>query len=187
MKRFDITRVAYFLYCLIKRSGFAHAEFLKKRNCFDAMGEKCFFQPYNLPADSKLIRFGNNVVVASNVSFICHDVIHHMFNGLENGESIATYRDVIDIKDNVLIGANSTILAGVTIGTNSIIAAGAIVTSDVLEGTIVGGVPAKEIGRFDDMRKQRKEYSQREYVGLNKSDMIEKLWNLHDNRYQGGL
>lgn len=46
------------------------------------MGENCFFQPYNLPADSKFIRLGNNVVVASNVNFVCHDVIHHVLNHL---------------------------------------------------------------------------------------------------------
>lgn len=64
-----------------------------------------FFQPYNLPADSQFIRFGNNVVVASNVSFECHDVIHHVLNNLP--ESIegkyGTYWDIIDIKDNVFI------------------------------------------------------------------------------------
>lgn len=82
MKRFDFIRVKYFFYCLIKRSGFDHAEYIKKHNCFRAMGENCFYQPYNLPADSKFIRFGDNVVVASDVSFICHDVIHHVLNNL---------------------------------------------------------------------------------------------------------
>lgn len=80
MNRFDKKRIKYFLYCLFKRSGYLHAQFIKKNNCFHAIGEKCFFQPYNLPADSELIKFGDNVIVASGVSFICHDVIHHMFN-----------------------------------------------------------------------------------------------------------
>lgn len=82
MKRFDFIRVKYFFYCMIKRSGFDHAEYIKKHNCFHAMGENCFYQPYNLPADSKFIGFGNNVVVASGVSFICHDVIHHVLNNM---------------------------------------------------------------------------------------------------------
>lgn len=84
MKRFDFIRVKYFLYCLIKRSGFDHARFIKKYNCFHAMGENCFYQPYNLPADSQFIRFGNNVVVASNANFICHDVIHHVMNNMKD-------------------------------------------------------------------------------------------------------
>ena len=82
MKKFDFIRMKYFLYCLVKRSGFDHAKFIKKYNCFHTMGENCFFQPYNLPADSKFIRLGNNVVVASNVNFVCHDVIHHVLNHL---------------------------------------------------------------------------------------------------------
>lgn len=49
------------------------------------------------------------------------------------------------IKNDVWIGANCTILAGVTIGEGAVVAAGSVVTSDVNPFTIVGGVPAKEI------------------------------------------
>lgn len=84
MKKKDFIRIKYFIYCLFKRSGFAHADFIKKNKCFYSIGNHCFFQPYNLPADSDLIRFGNNVVVATNASFICHDVIHHVFNNEKN-------------------------------------------------------------------------------------------------------
>ena len=84
MKRFDFIRVKYFFYYLIKKSGFDHARFIKKHDCFRTMGENCFYQPYNLLADSKFIRFGNNVVVASGASFICHDVVYHGFNNMVN-------------------------------------------------------------------------------------------------------
>lgn len=49
------------------------------------------------------------------------------------------------IKRNAWIGANATILPGVTIGENSVVAAGAVVTKDVPANTVVGGVPAKVI------------------------------------------
>lgn len=49
------------------------------------------------------------------------------------------------IGKNVWIGANATILPGITIGDNSVVAAGAVVTKDVPANTIVGGVPAKMI------------------------------------------
>ena len=49
------------------------------------------------------------------------------------------------IKKNAWIGAGATILPGITIGENSIIAAGALVTMNVPDNTIVGGVPAKII------------------------------------------
>jgi acetyltransferase-like isoleucine patch superfamily enzyme len=49
----------------------------------------------------------------------------------------------IHIKKNAWIGANATILQGVTIGKNAVVAAGSIVTKDVADNTIVGGIPAK--------------------------------------------
>ena|SRR5437868_3551554 len=55
----------------------------------------------------------------------------------------------IVIKRKAWIGAAATILPGVTIGENSIIAAGAVVTKDVPDNTIVGGVPAKIIKELD--------------------------------------
>lgn len=51
----------------------------------------------------------------------------------------------IRIGDKVWIGANATVLPGVTVGDGAIIAAGAVVTKDVAPNTIVGGVPAKFI------------------------------------------
>jgi len=49
------------------------------------------------------------------------------------------------IKRNAWIGAGATILPGVTVGENAVVAAGAVVSKDVAENTIVGGVPAKLI------------------------------------------
>ena len=51
----------------------------------------------------------------------------------------------IHIKKNAWIGAGATILQGVTIGENSVVAAGAVVTKDVPDNVVVGGVPAKTI------------------------------------------
>jgi acetyltransferase-like isoleucine patch superfamily enzyme len=49
------------------------------------------------------------------------------------------------IGKNVWIGANATILQGVTIGDNAVVAAGAVVNKDVPPMAVVGGVPAKII------------------------------------------
>lgn len=51
----------------------------------------------------------------------------------------------VRIEDDVWIGANATILGGVTVGKGAIIAAGAVVNSDVPSYAISGGVPARVI------------------------------------------
>lgn len=179
MMSFDHIRVRYFLHCLMHRNGYEHGAFLKKHNAFHEMGENCFFQPYNLPADSKYIRMGNNVVVASNVSFICHDVIRNMLNHNPKyaGGGYSTYWGTIDIKDNVFIGANTTILTNVTIGPNVIIAAGSLVNKDVPDGKIVAGVPAKVIGEVDDLAVDRKHYSESPIGKMGQKERAKYLWD----------
>jgi acetyltransferase-like isoleucine patch superfamily enzyme len=55
------------------------------------------------------------------------------------------------VDDDVWVGYRAIILAGVHIGRGAIVAAGAVVTHDIEPYTIVGGIPAKPIGkRFDD-------------------------------------
>ncbi|BAV06292.1 Acetyltransferase (isoleucine patch superfamily) [Filimonas lacunae] len=49
----------------------------------------------------------------------------------------------VKVKRKAWIGAGATLLPGVTIGENAVVAAGAVVTRDVPDNTIVGGVPAK--------------------------------------------
>ena len=79
--------------------------------------------------------------------------------------------DKIVVKDNVVIGADTTILYGVTIESNSIVAAGSVVVKDVPEGTIVAGCPAKVIGDIQSLiEKRSKEDSSRP---SNNSDMRE--------------
>ncbi len=56
----------------------------------------------------------------------------------------------ITIKQRAWIGAAATILPGVTIGENSVVAAGAVVSKDVPDNMIVGGVPARVIKSIND-------------------------------------
>lgn len=49
----------------------------------------------------------------------------------------------IHLKKNAWVGANATIMQGVTVGEHAVVAAGAVVTKDVPDNTVVGGIPAK--------------------------------------------
>ena len=82
------------------------------------------------------ISIGNGVVISENVTV--RDSDNHRIN-----PSQTPMTQPIVIGNHVWIGMNVTILKGVTIGNGAIVAAGAVVTKDVPENCLVGGVPAK--------------------------------------------
>lgn len=85
------------------------------------------------------VTIGDNTDIASEVMIYSseHDIASNDFHAI-----LAP----VKIGDYVFIGPRAIILAGVKIGDGAIVAAGAVVTKDVPEFTIVGGVPAKVIG-----------------------------------------
>lgn len=101
-----------------------------------------FYSNYDLKIlDVAPVKFGNNVLCATGVSIITatHPTDPTLrSNDVENGLAIT-------IGDYVWLGANSTVLPGVTIGEHSVIAAGAVVNKDVPPYSVVAGVPAKVI------------------------------------------
>lgn len=90
------------------------------------------------------ITIEDNVLIAPKVSLLSegHPVAINQRQSLVPGS--------IHIKKNAWIGANATILPGVTIGENAIVAAGAVVSKNVPDNTIVGGIPAKFIKTIND-------------------------------------
>lgn len=157
-------------------NGFKRAEFLKKNNILYNIGDNIFFQPRKLPGDPKLICLHNNISVASGVVFVCHDVLHQVFNNIpSSNEEFLFHMGCIEVMDNVFIGANSIIMPNVRIGSNVIVAAGSVVTKDVCSNSIVGGVPAKVIGKFDDVYLKRAQESIRN-KGISREQRIADLW-----------
>ena len=114
----------------------ARARYIKKHNIFYHMGDKCMVMFRKIPLYPKLISFGNNVWIASDVLLVPHDAIHHMLNYCVKGGDFQENVGCIDIKDNVFIGSNSTILPDVTIGPNTIVGAGTLVNKSLRGGGI---------------------------------------------------
>lgn len=97
--------------------------------------------------DRTLVRLGDRVRVESSVSFLCS-----MTSKESKLSTLYGTVEAIEAEDDVWIGTDATIVSGVTIGEGSIVAAGTVVTEDVPPYTIVGGVPAEEVGQIDKTR-----------------------------------
>lgn len=135
----DWFRVRHSIGLCLCSTATKRAEYLKKHDIFYRMGNNCMTMFRKVPLYPKLISFGNNVWIASKVSFVTHDVIHRMLNNRFDNEELNENIGCIEIKDNVFIGTNTTILPNVTIGPDVIIGAGSLVTKS-MRGGICGSV-----------------------------------------------
>lgn len=85
------------------------------------------------------LRVGNNVCIGPNVTFT-----NDRHPRSQRGSARDWICESIIVEDDVSIGANATILPGVTLGRGCLIGAGAVVTKNVPAGVTVVGNPAKE-------------------------------------------
>lgn len=118
---------------LIKRGMKIGNNFSKQQGCFID------------PTHCFLITIGDNVTMSIRVTVLAHDA---------STKSVCGYTKIGQVKigNNVFIGANTTILPGVTIGDNVIIGAGSIVTHDIPSRSVVAGVPAKVVHTISEYK-----------------------------------
>lgn len=142
------------------RGDTARANWARKQGIYGTIGDNVAIMDRKVPLYASLIRFHNNIQLASNVHLITHDVTHVIFNRVNEmrggGYSFQEHVGCIEIMDNVFIGSGTTILGNVRIGPNAIVAAGSVVNKDVPPDSIVGGVPARVIGKFSELYEKRK-------------------------------
>ncbi len=92
------------------------------------------------------ISVGRNSVIGYNTTILAHEYL------------IKEYRlGSVVIGDEVMIGANSTLLPGIEIGDGAIVSAGTLVHKDVPAGAFVGGNPMQIIYSAEEMKNRIKE------------------------------
>lgn len=122
----------------LKRNG------LKIGSNFDVQ-RGCVIDPHHC----WLITIGNNVTLAPGVHILAHDASTKKPLGY-------TKIGLVNIGDNVFIGAHTTILPNVTIGNNVIIGANSIITRDIPDSTVAIGNPCRVIGEYKNFIEKNK-------------------------------
>ncbi|MGX7112573.1 sugar O-acetyltransferase [Gemella cuniculi] len=108
---------------------------------------KNFLANYNVTIlDVAPVHIGDYVMIAPNVLIT---TVNHPESPSGRRKHLGVAKPV-KIGDDVWIGANVTILPGVKIGNNVIVAAGAVITKNIPDNVIVGGVPAKVIKKIEN-------------------------------------
>jgi acetyltransferase-like isoleucine patch superfamily enzyme len=106
------------------------------------LGEYCFV------GAAGGVRIGQRVAIGQRVSF--HAENHQFEDAVVPIKEQGVTRKGIVVEDDCWIGSGAIILDGVTVGRGSVVAAGAVVNRDVPPYSVVGGVPARIIGKRGD-------------------------------------
>lgn len=129
------------------------------------IGERCSLGQ-NVYVGNRVV-IGNNVKIQNNVSVYDNVTLEDdvfcgpsmVFTNVYNPRSAVTrkdeYRDTL-VKRGATLGANCTIVCGVTIGEFAFVGAGAVVNKDVKPYALMVGVPAKQVGWMSEFGEQLK-------------------------------
>ena len=123
----------------VDRSTTVFAPFYTNFGRFITIGKRVYINHACSFLDMGSITIEDDVLIGPKVNLITEN------HPLDPANRTALISKPIVIKRNAWIGAAVTIFPGVTIGENSVVAAGAVVTLDVPDNTVAGGIPAKFI------------------------------------------
>lgn len=106
--------------------------------------------------DTGIVKIGNNVLCGPNVTILtatlpCEPTIRG--NRLANGQVPVQSGHSVVIEDDVYMGANSTVIPGITIGAGSYVDTGSLVTKDIPPFSVVAGSPAKVVATVNPLEK----------------------------------
>lgn len=111
------------------------------------IGQECFIGDETLIDLYNKVTLENQVTVAQRVTILTHLNVGYKDHPLQKYFPPTSLP--VTLKSGSVIGACVTILPGITVGEKSMVAAGAVVTHDVPQKTLVAGVPAKVIRKFE--------------------------------------
>lgn len=152
-----------------------YLNYLRKQGI--VIGNDCeIYNDVSFGSEPYLIEIGNHVRITQGCKFITHDggvwVLRYKYN-INDIDLV----NKIKVGNNVHIGMNSIIMPGVKIGNDVIIGCGAVVTKDIPDGEIWGGVPArkiKTIKEYYDNHKAEFDYTKNMSMKEKKEYLIEK-------------
>ncbi|HNP66997.1 MAG TPA: acyltransferase [Aequorivita sp.] len=142
------------------------------------IGVKCNIQKVSFGSEPYLIEIGNHVQITNGTKFFTHGaawVLREKYPQID-------FFGKIKIGNNVYIGNNALIMAGVIIGSDVIIAAGSVVTKSVPGGSIVGGNPAKVIGKIEEFEEKMLKFNV-ESKGMNYKEKKNYLLSIDTGRF----
>lgn len=124
-----------------------HHNVLFSRGSNISVGDNSLLNRYVMLDDRGPIDIGSYVMVAAGVTIETHT---HPFEDFTvpiavGGRSSAP----VSVGHNTVLGYNTVVMAGVDIGYRCIVGANSVVTNDVEDYTVVGGVPAKQIKKIE--------------------------------------
>lgn len=116
-----------------------------------SVGEN-FYTNHNVTIlDAAKVTFGDNVFIAPNCVF---STAGHAIDSEQRNRGLEIALP-ITVGDSVWIGANVSVLPGVTIGSNTVIGAGSVVNKDIPDGVIACGNPCRVIRKITEADKKK--------------------------------
>lgn len=166
------------VFSKLKNLFLSHDDYKFYRSKGIKLGNNCeIYGDVSFGSEPYLISIGDHVRITNGVRFVTHDgglwVLREKYN-MPNIDKFGP----IKIGNNVHIGINSIIMPGVTIGDDVIIGCGAVVTKDIPNGEIWGGVPARKIKTLEEYFEKNSD-SFHQTKGMSALDKKEYLQNYY--------
>lgn len=141
-----IDRITMGTNVFVDTGAYLNPSTVNARRGFIALGDDVEIGPYSVLWGGGGLRIGNNVHMGAHVHVTTQQ--GRRMSAWHRGPLTVDVAPVT-IGNNVLIYSGAIVLPGVTIGDGAAIAAGAVVNRDVPAGTLVGGVPARQLFSAD--------------------------------------